>query len=476
MKKAAVIGVFILAWQPQSYAMSLQEFLKAVEANNKTVQALQTSSEATELAAQAGDLELVPQLTAEAAHINDKSPLGQYAMLGSTETKTSSYSLGLAKRFSTGTAVNLTASAFEVQNTGLSAPTSATFSKFGLGSLGIGLSQSLWKNFFGEATRLRWQRQEAATSAATGQYNLQKKMLLVGAEAAYWDYLYAKENQKISQSSLERSKRIESWTSRRVGDGISERADLYSSQALVAARKLQLVSAEDDLSAAKRKIRDYLEYSEDKALPEMTGDISKPRALNSMVDGKGSRVVALEAYLSSLEAKARSIEAQETEDSLRPDLVLSGSYNTNGYDTDVPAAMQKWTQTDRPTTKVALKFVYQFDMAPKRAAKDAARKGAAAAKLISERKMLDSESSWIEINRRYSEMNKRIEAASEISRLQTAAAKAQSDLFNKGRSITANVISAEEDAANAELNLVKLKSEQRKMEAQGRMFVVVEEK
>ncbi|NUN06756.1 MAG: TolC family protein [Bdellovibrio sp.] len=476
MKKAAVIGVLLLVWQPPSYAMSLQEFLKAVESNNKTVQALQTSSEATELAAEAGDLELVPQLTAEAAHINDKSPLGQFATLGSSETKTTSYSMALAKRFSTGTAVNLTAATYEIQNTGLSSPQFAQFSKFGVGSLGLGLSQSLWKNFFGEATRLRWERQRSATLAATGQYNLQKKMLLIGAEAAYWDYLYAKENQKISLSSLERSKRIENWTSRRVNDGISDRADLYSAQALVAARKLQLVSAEDDLAAAKRRIRDYLEYDEGKALPEMTGDISKARALNSMVEGQGSRVVALDAYLSALEAKARSLEAQETEDSLRPDLVLSGSYNTNAFDADMPAAMQKWTETDRPTTKVALKFVYQFDMAPKRAAKDAARKGAAAAKLISERKMLDSESSWIEINRRYSEMNKRVEAASEISKLQTAAAKAQSDLFNKGRSITANVISAEEDAANAELNLVKLKSEQRKMEAQGRMFVVVEEK
>lgn len=476
MKKGALIGLVVLTWQPLSFAMSLPEFLKEVEKNNKTVQTLQVSSEATELGTESADLDLAPVLSAQAGYINDKSPLGQFATLGVSETKTTSYSLGLAKKFSTGTGVSLSANTYEIENTGLANPQFAQFSKFGVGSLGVGISQSLWKDFFGRATRLRWQRQEAATAAATGQFDLQKKLLLVGAEAAYWDFLYAKENVKLSQSSLERARRIESWTRRRVNDGISERADLYSAQALVAARQLQLVSAEDDMAAAKRKVRDYLEMTDAQALPELTGDISKTRTLNSMVNGKGGRVVALEAYLASLDAKAQAFEAQETEDKLSPDLVLSGSYNTNAFKEDMPHAMQSWTDTDRPTTKVGLQFVYVFDVGAKSAAVGASRKKALASKLMSERKMLESESAWVELNRRYSEMNKRVESASEISKLQTAAARAQSDLFNKGRSITANVISAEEDAGTAELNLIKLKSEQRKMEAQGRLFVVVEEK
>ncbi|MEK2645326.1 TolC family protein [Bdellovibrio sp. BCCA] len=478
MKKGAVISL-ILAWQSPSFAMTLQEYLKAVEANNKSVQSLQVSTEAVELAKDAGDIELVPVLTAEAGYINDKSPLSQFALLGSTETKTTSYSLGLGKKFSTGTMASITASTYEIENTGIQGPQAGTLQKFGVGSLGVGLSQSLWKDFFGNATRLRWERQEASTAAAAGRFDLQKKLLLVNAEAAYWDYIYANDNLKISQASLERARRIEAWTRRRVNDGISDRADLLSAQALVSARQLQLISAEDDMAAAKRNIRDYLEYKDDKALPEITGNISERRSLTSMVDGGGSggrRVMALDAYLASLDAKAKALESRETEDQLRPDLVLSGSYNTNAVEKDMPEATQNWTDTERPTTKVGLKLTYPFDMGPKNAAREAARKSALASKLQSERKMLESESSWIELNRRYLEMSKRIEAATEISRLQSAAAKAQTDLFNKGRSITANVITAEEDAGTAELNLSKLKSEQRKMEAQGRLFIVVEEK
>ncbi|WP_415062474.1 TolC family protein [Bdellovibrio sp.] len=477
MKKGTVvIGLFFLVWQPQAFAMSLQEFLKAVEGNHKGVQSYEVSKGASEDRKEAGDIELVPVFTAGLGYLNDKSPLGQFVQFGASQTTAKDLKLGLAKKFSTGTSVSLTANASEIENEGTLL--NPSFGKFAYGSMGLGVSQSLWKNAFGTATRLRWERQDAATSAEVGRFDLQKKLLLVEAEAAFWDYLYLNENLKIGRASLERAKRIEAWTRRRVNDGISDRADLYSAQALVAARQLQLVSSEDDLAAAKRKIRDFLELADSEALPEMTGNISQTRALNAMVDGKSGKVVALDAYLASLNAKAMSLVAKETEDAYSTDLVLSGAYNTNSFrpNDSMADATAKWTDTNLPTWKVGLNMVYMFDTDVKSSAKSAARKDALAAKLQSERKMLDSESSWIELNRRYSEMSKRIENASEISRLQMAAAKAQTDLFNKGRSITANVITAEEDAGNAELALVKLKSEQRKMEAQGRLFVVIEEK
>ena len=475
MKKGALLGLLVLAWHPQVFSIDLQEYLKVVIEKNKTVQAFEVSKEAAEDRKTSGDIELVPVLTAGVGYLNDKSPLSQFAQLGGTQTTAKDLKLGLMKRFSTGTDVSVSANASEVENEGTLL--NPAFSRFAYGSLGVGLSQSLWKDSFGSATRLRWERQDAVTAAEVGKYDLQKKLLLVDAEAAYWDYVYQNENLRIGRASLERARRIESWTRRRVNDGISDRADLLSAQALVSARQLQLISAEDEMAAAKRKIRDYMELADSQAIPEITGNISQTRTLNSLVDGKGGRVVALDAYLASLNSKAMSLVAKETEDGYRPDLVLSGAYSTNNFQVDktIPDATSKWTDTKLPTWKVGLDLVYMFDTDVKSAAKSAARKDALAAKLQSERKMLDSESAWIEINRRYSEMSKRIEAANQIARLQSDAAKAQTDLFNKGRSITANVINAEEDAADAELNLTKLKSEQRKMEAQARLFVAVDE-
>lgn len=481
MKNNALVGLFCLAFGSQALAMDLQEYLKSVLEKNKNVQSYEASQSAAEERRIAGDIELVPMLSAGVNYMDDTSPLGQFAQLGASKTIATDAKVVLSKKFSSGTDVALSGTAAEIQNEGnLFVP---TFQNFAYGTLGLSLSQSLWKDAFGSGTRLRWQRQDAVTQAEVGRYDLQKKLLLVEAEAAYWDYIYLQENVKIGKASLERAKRIEGWTRRRTNDGISDRADLYSAQALVAARQLQLVSAEDDFAAAKRKIRDYLELSDADAFPEITGDISQPRTLTSMVDGKPDqsgrqRVMALEAYMMALNARASALVAKETDNAYRPDFVLSGAYNTNSFETEarIPDISGHLADTDRPTWKVGLNMVYMFDTSVKNSARGAARKDALAAQLMSEKKNLESETQWIELNRRYSEMSKRVENAGEMSRLQSAAAKAQTDLFNKGRSITATVINAEEDSGAAELNLTKLKSEQRKMEAQGRLFVVIEEK
>ncbi len=474
MKIKSLVAFLIVAPSCAS-AMNLQEYLKAVQSKNKTVQSFDVQKEASDLRKEAGDINLVPVLTASAYYVDDKSPLSQFVTLGAKESKVNGYSLGLRKNFSSGTALGLSAEAADYDNPGLLLGQTPGLNRFGTGSLGVSLAQSLWKDSFGNATRLRWETQDVVNVAEKGRYDLQTKILLVNAEAAFWDYLYAIENIKISRDSLERAKRIETWTRRRVNDGISERADLLQTQALVSARQLLLIAVEDDMAAARQSLRDYLEMGQTEVLPDMTGDISKSRTLSSMVDGNQGKVVQLDAYLSSLDAKARALNAKQVEDRYRPDLVLAGSYNTHSLEENMPKAIDQWTDTERPTAKVSLNLVYMFDTDVKNAARDSSKKEALAAKLVSERKYLESESSWIEINRRYSELTRRIEAADQVMKLQDDRAKAEASLFNKGRSITNNVVNAEEDAGTAKLNLVRLKSEQRKMEAQGRLYIAVEE-
>ncbi|MNL06820.1 Outer membrane efflux protein [compost metagenome] len=471
--KRIVLSFLFLSWHAPAIAMDLQEYLKTVENKHKTVQALNVSQEAADLREEAGDIDLVPVLTAGVSYLNDKSPLSQFALLGATESKNLTYSLGLAKRFSTGTTASVYGNTAEFENEGNIAD--PRFQKFGVGALGVSLSQSLWKDAFGRATRLRWERLAAATKAEKGTYDLQKKLLLIEAETAFWNYFLAEEALRIGRSSLERAKKIEGWTKRRVGDGISDRADLLETQGLVSARQLQLITVQDEQESAKRQIRDYLVLEPGDDFPVLKGDISQVRPLSSLIEGKTGKVVALDAYLASLTAKATSLAAREVEDAYRPDLVLSGAYNTNAFTDDMPSATSHLTDTEKPTAKIALNINYMFDTSVKKAAKDAARKDALAAQLQSEQKMLNSDSAWIELNRRYIEMSKRVDAATDSVRIQMSRSKAQSDLFNKGRSITFNVVNAEEDVATAELNLYRLKSEQRKMEAQGRLFITLEE-
>lgn len=468
MKTTVLLTLSILG--SAAHGLTLEQYLGQVEKKNKNLQAYEALQSAAEDRQISGDLELNPILNMGVANLQDKSPLGQGASIGARGgIESTTYSLGLAKKFSTGTGVKLSADAseFEIKGaTGLPP-------KLALGSLTFEMSQSLWKNAFGRGTRLRQTRESESAMAEKRGYELQKRVALSQAEAAFWDFLYAEQELKLRDASLARAKRIETWIRRRVSDGISDRADLLSAEALVASRELQLLTAQDERIAAEKKIRDTLELSSDEPTPQFVADINKKRALTDLVGGKG-RVVALDYYITNLVARARQAGAKEAEDALRSDLVLAGRYKTNALEDDLTAATNNWTKTNLPTQSVALNWVYMFDTDVKKAAVSSARKEALAAQLQAERKSMESDTQWSEINRRYMELSKKIESASTISSLQTNRARAEADKFNKGRSVTSNVINSEEDAAEAELFLTKLKVEQRKLEAQSRLFIAVE--
>lgn len=465
--------LFFMILSPNVFAMDLQEFLNTVESRNKNIQSYKLSQEAAEEKRISGDLDLTPALTLGVSYLNDKSPIGRGASIGALGGFTSTqYTLGLAKNFSTGTSVSLGGEISELELGGLP-PGSVIPNNLGFGSLNIGVSQSLWKNAFGRGTQLRRERESLVSVIEKTSQDLQRRAFLTQAESAFWDSLYLEEELKLRRASLARAQRIESWINRRVRDGIADRADLLAAQSLVAARELQLLVTADERVAQQKKIRDLLELTPEETFPNLKGNINSQRALSNLIGGKGA-VISLEAFIAQKSAEAKMAGSREAEDALRSDLVLSGSYKTNSLAEDFDSALSGWTETDLPTQSVNLKWVYLFDDSSKKAAVSNTKKEALAAQLMAERKSLESQTQWSELNRRYLELIKKIEAASKISQIQTQRAQAEADKFNKGRSVTSNVINSEEDAAEAELNLTKLKIEQRKLESQSRLFISAE--
>lgn len=470
MKKPTIILGMIMA-SSLAQAMSLDEYLRQVQSRNHAFRSYEVSKEAADAKKVAGDIELTPMLTAEASYLVDKSPTNTFVqLLSAKESKISAYSLGVAKKFSTGTAVSVTAKASDFENPGSSSPSTRAFAT---GSLGVALQQSLLKDGFGSGTSLRQDRESSVALAEKQSFNLQQRVILTQAEIAYWDLLYGKETLKTAEAALVRAQRIEGWIRNRVSDGISDRADLLSVQALVAGRELAVLNAKDDLIAKEKKLRDTLELSSEEATPQLTGDLNQKRALTDIVGGKG-KVISMESQLSALNARARKIGSEEVENAFRPDLLLKASYATNSSETDLSSATANWGDTGKPTTAVALSFSYLFDTEVKASQKNAARKEALAAELQARRKQIESDMQWSELNRRYMELTKKIDAATRIANIQMDRAKAEADKFNKGRSVTSNVINSEQDAADATQSLTMMKIEQRKLEAQGRLFIAEE--
>lgn len=458
-------------------AMTLEEYLASVRANNGIVKSYGSSREAAENRRLQGNLELSPVLQARVGKVTDKKIQVQGTTLVN-QLDTTDYTLSLAKKFSTGTQASVSLGindlSFDGSNTAATPPT-AINQKFSTGYLGVGISQSLWKDFFGNGTRLRQEREGRVEATELQGLKLQERQTLIEAEAAFWEHLYLKEELGQRKQSLERAKKIEGWVRNRASNGIGDKADVYNSQGLVALRELQLMATEDEMKASESKIRNLLELKNEEKLPEIKGDISKERKLDQFVDGDGGRVLRLDAYLSVLESDLKAIVAKEVEDGMRPDLVLEGAYRTNSFETTTQSALNKISDPARPTTSVGLRFSYPLDWGVTGAAKTAARMESKAAELRRDRKLLESDTSWSEFNRRHEELSRKIKQAQIASRLQTLKSGAERDKLSKGRSVTSQVVIAEQDASESLLTLTRLQVEQRKMETQAQLFFRMKE-
>jgi len=470
---STALVALILAIAQSGAAMTLEEYLQMVQKKNRIFLSLDASQEAASNRYKQGDLELSPILTASGNYLDDKS-LQNSGTSVLTHNQVRQYSLGLAKKFWTGTQASVTGSVQAVNVEGAVGST-ALSNENHVGTLGVSVSQSLWKDFFGSSTRLRHERELSQQQYEKTGYNLQSKQTLIDAEATFWDLVYLQQELQIRKSSLERARKIEGWVRNRASNGIGDRADVLNAQGLVAARELQLVGTRDDLKAAETRFSDQIELEANQPIPNLEGNLEQVRPLKNFIGGEQGRIVRLDTYLSVLDAEVKKVNAKEANEKVSPDLVLAGQYKTNGYDTTDAKAAGRMTDKDYPVTSVGLTFTWALDWDTKGAVRKTAQQDALAAQLKKEKSLIDSETAWKEINRRHSEMSARIDAARNLSQIQTAKAAAERDKLSKGRSITSNVVTAEQDAADAELTLTKLKAEQRKLESQSRLFVKIQE-
>jgi outer membrane protein TolC len=459
-----------------AHAMSIDDFLNEVVVKNKSIAALNLSVQAAELKKQQGDLELSPLLTLSGGYLTDKKTQANSPTYIINQQKVRDYSLGLGKKFSTGTKAQLTLSSQDVSIQALNPPPATLYNnQVGIASAEVSLSQSLWKDGWGKATDLRRERELYVSELEKEAQKLKLKQSLIQAESDYWQHIYLLDEVKIRKASLDRAKKIESWVKRRLDNGIGDRSDLLNAQGLVANREIQLLNSEDDLLASERKIRDWLEINNIDKLPFFKSSLDMVRDLNKMPSGKAEdkNVIRIDSYLAVLESKLKKVVSQEVEENLKPELNIVGSYKTNSFEGNASEANQKITNNEKPTSYVGFQFKWLLDGDIKDSTITSAKLDAESANEKMKKLKEESDSSWSELFRRHLEMSKRIELTERLSKIQTAKARTEQDKLSKGRTITSQVITAEQDAAEAESLLNKLKSEQRKLESQARNFIKV---
>lgn len=448
-------------------AMTLDEYMGLVLKKNRLVTSYETSIEASKEKMIAGDLGLSPVLTAGYSVASDKS---EPATIADKRNSTLA-NLGLAKKFSTGTSVSLTAQTYKYE---FELPVTPGNNGYSTGGLGVSVQQSLWKDFFGVATRLRQERESMTNKLETYGFELQKRITLIQAESDFWDYLVAQEDLKLKQANFERAKRLDSWTLNRVNNGISDQSDLLQVRALANLRELELATAKETLKSKESKIKENVDLDQSENIPELTANLTDTRPYVADLVKK-KNVVKLDSYITFLEAEVKQKVSEEVVDGLRPDLSLLGKYNTSSYSTDDAEMQKNMTKTDRPVTFVGVSLSWLFGSDAKSSQLSAAKKEALASRYRADKAKISSENAWQELLRQYELTKKNVLTLEKIAQLQRDRAKAEQIKFTKGRTITSNVVFAETDAAQAEVNYLTAKSGLRKLEASTQLFISIEE-
>lgn len=448
-------------------AMSIDDYMKEVTKKNKTIISYDLSIEASREKQIAGDLLLAPILTAGYSLQSDKSLPNAVA----DKRETTTANLGLSKKFSTGTTLGVTAETYKYE---YDQPTTPGNNGFSNGRLGLSLQQSLWKDAFGTATRLRQTRDASTAKLEVYGNELKKRVAIIQAESDFWDYLVAQEDVKLKKANLERAKKLENWTSNRVYNGISEQAELLQIKALASSRELELNTAVDELTAKGIKIRENLDMAQSETIPTFTSDLTDARPYVAELT-KQKNVIKIENYLTQIEAEVKQTVAEEANDALKPDLSLIGRYSTSSYDLDHQTMQNNLTKTDRPVTYVGLSLSWMFGADAVSAQRSSTKKEAIAAKSRAEQAKLVGENAWTDHLRRYELTKQNVITLEKIMKLQTERSRQEQIRFSKGRTITLNVVTAETDSAEAEVTYLRAKSGLRKLEAATLQFISISE-
>jgi outer membrane protein TolC len=448
--------------------ISLEQYLDAVAKNNAQVQAALLSKDAAKLKKRKDDLTMTPfALSANAGFSDDTQETSMPAQQGD-HTKGKLYSFELSKVFDTGTSLSAKWGQTYSEVTG-TAPTIVI--PPGWNSVyQISLSQSLWKNGFGYGTRLRHQREDALTQAAILDAEKSGREALIAAEEAYWDYTVKMLDVKEKNTSLERAEKIRGWTGKRFQNGIGDRADVLQIEALVARRKLEQIKSLNDEQSAKLKFMDALGNQAESA--NLAPSAQGLSVLRRLAAGERQAIATI-----AMQSKARAGEAgaKEAVDGTRPDLSLQGSFGANERDASLGTSANGSFGSDNNFYQVGVKLGMSLDFGLQSDVTAAARAEAKAARMISDKLNRDASISWSEIVRQHAELTTSIELMEKLSKtLDDQLAREQTRL-EIGRTTTAQVVTFEQEVANARQQLLEMKAAQRKLEAKARLFLTQSE-
>lgn len=459
---AAIVGAASAFAGPK---LSLEEYLGQVRAANPSVRAAEKNAQGYSLRKDEGGLLTSPFLFGTAQTFDDKKETVQPLFQGN-RTKGNQYSVGLGANTPIGLSARLS---FNLQKTEiqgaspLQLPVPNYYTSYNL----LELNQSLLRNGFGSETRAQVEAIDSANRVQAYASGFSALAQMVEAENAYWRLAFARQSLKIQKDVLLRSERILDWAKRRVAMQLGDRSDLLQSEAGFKLRQLELQNAYEEEKAALRAFNLLRSVPEDTSVADL--DVPAPEVLlgGAIPAKSGTR---LDVKAAEEEEQAIIARAQLDKEKAKPNLDLFASIAWNGRDGARSEAVDESFHGKHSTTAVGVRFTVPLSLGTMKGTWRGTELAKEAATLNLERKRMDENLEWKELERRLQDARARLSLLQSIEKVQRDKFENERQRLLRGRTTTYQALTFEQDYAQAQLLRIRTQAEVLGLAAQAKLF------
>lgn len=438
-----------LAASSQAWGLSLNEYVNQVRGQSLQGQQLRQEAEAATLEQRSADLIFTPTLFFNAETQQDES-LPTMPVLTYDRFDTNQYSLGVSQQFSFGLQAQLSYRVMDIEYVNPSIPGDLKFTD---AKPVVELSMPLLRGGFGRTARNRELAIRSQSKANRLQSEAQFTSLDIEAEGIYWRCAAAKEAVDVQTRSLKSAEDVRDYVSKKARMELGENSDVIQASALVEARKLQLLQAQNEAVATAQALNALLNINSSE-IPAMMDPIKTEEVLAISIapsrPGNRSDVDAAQAQTELAKANSEIVA-----DDTKPSLDVYGSYGLFGRADGVGDANSNISKSDRDTKVIGLRFSMPLNLGAESDVKKAARLRGLSAETSYRRAILNQDIDWSNLVRRINESKQNLKLATTVEDIQKRKLETEKKRLRQGRTTTYQVLLFEQDYLDAQLSRVR---------------------
>ncbi len=448
---ALLIMMGISASSRAESILPLEDYLSQVRQHNDNYRGWALARQAALERERSKDLITSPSAFANARFSRDEK-LPTFPVFSYDRYDTRNYSAGVQGRSRFGLAAKLS---YEMDYTDYVGVSDPAFARVPLSFYDarpvLELTQSLWQNAGGRATRASIDAAEAESRAAARSAEAQMRLILSDAESAYSQLQVAREAVEVQESALRSAQAIYDYSSRQTRRNLADEADSLQSEALLESRRLELKIAKDDERAALRRLNGLRTSPS-----ETTADALTPLDWNALTvsawptSGRRAEVLAAEE-----EERLAAANALLHADQRLPVLEAYGSYALNGRDSGFNGALSDSYSANRPTATAGLRFSVPLDFGAVASTRRGLQRDAAATRLRLAQSLADEQVELRDLRESLADARERLRLSRVIEAAQKRKLEYEGARLKKGRTSTYQVLLFEQDYSQSELNRVR---------------------